>query len=86
MRQVSRDQLITTLRFTIQRVRPGVLARLASSDDRQRASGADIIAAMLVDGPLSRFEILTDAPLPPTEMEGMTVNGRAEAPDETSTA
>lgn len=76
MRQVSRDQLITSLRFTIQRVRPGVLARLASSDDRQRSSGADIIAAMLADGPLARFEILTDAPLPPTEMEGIQVNGK----------
>lgn len=77
MRPVSRDQLITTLRFTIQRVSPGVLNRLLCDDAATRTGGADIIAVMIVDRPLARFEVLTHTPLPPTEMEGIAVAGRA---------
>lgn len=61
----------------IQRVRPGVLNRLLSNDAAARTGGADMFAAMIVDGPLARFEVLADTPLPPTEIEGITVVGRA---------
>uniref|UniRef100_UPI002FC94B69 hypothetical protein n=1 Tax=Halalkalibacter lacteus TaxID=3090663 RepID=UPI002FC94B69 len=73
MRQISRDQLITTLRFHIAQLRPAVRKMLDSHDAQTRARGAEIIAALLADKALHRFEIMTDAPLPPGEQEGYQV-------------
>ncbi len=75
---VSRADVIAELRPHIASLRTDVLQMLDSHDARTRVRGADIIAAILTDKALVRYEILTDAPLPPGEQPGITVNGRLE--------
>lgn len=62
MRQVSRDQLIHSIRFEVQQLRPQIRKMLDHYDPKVRGQGCDIIAAIIADKALHRFEILTDTP------------------------
>ncbi|MCG7349923.1 hypothetical protein [Sphingomonas sp. ACRSK] len=76
MRQVSRQQLIDSIRFQVQQLRPQIRKMLDSHDPKVRGQGCDIIAAIITDKALHRFEILSSTPLPPGEVEGYAVGGK----------
>ena len=62
MRQVRRDELIWNITVAMRHVTPALRNRLMSRDQEVKRMGDSILATIITDKALMRYEVLTDAP------------------------